>query len=300
MHNKGASTFLVITIVVMTVVLLAVLITGGVIYYKYYYQEAEEKEEKEEEEEELFEIIETGDIPYEEKYTFSIETAEFIVYPPNFDSFEFGYFEAYNKGEKIYASEPIYMIMDLFSFRYKENKYIVVSDYSGGAHCCSEAYVFLLDKDNDLKLIETLPLGNTSISEDSLIMEDDDLYLAVFDDRFAYFYTFYANSYFFVRYLKVEDDKLISSNDAFQESYLEEAVRCEGELEEQLKTGEDDFEFYSPFLVCITVNYMLAGQEAKAWQKFNEYSSEVPLTYYGGAIDLEEFKKGLEDMMRSL
>ena len=122
-------------------------------------------------------------------------------------------------------------------------------------------------------------------------MKDGSLYIKIFDDRFAYFYTYYANSYFLVQHLKVEGDKLVLSNGGFEEEYIAEAVECESSLSQQLEEELGDFEMYSPLLVCITVNYMMAGQEEKAWQKFEEYSSKVPLDYIGGEVSLDEIKK---------
>jgi len=52
-------------------------------------------------------------------------------------------------------------------------------------------------------------------------------------------------------------------------------------------------------LVCITVNYLLAGQEEEAWQKFEQYSVQVPLNYYGDLVDLEQFKQDLINLFQS-
>ncbi len=72
----------------------------------------------------------------------TIETALFKIYPLNIDKNEFGYFEAYNNSEKIYTSGKNYNVNDLFAFEYNKNKYIIVGDYSGGAHCCTTDYIF--------------------------------------------------------------------------------------------------------------------------------------------------------------
>ncbi len=277
------NTKIIILISVIIIILVLALIAGLIFYL--YYSEEEEIVSKEDE----FSIIKTEQVSFDKEQAYEIGTAEFIVYPPDFENFDFGYFEAYNKGEKVYASTPLYMIMDILAFEYKGKKYIILSDYSGGAHCCFEEYVFLLD--DDLELIETLELGETTILEDSLIMEDDKLYIKIFDDQFAYFYTPYVTSYFFVQYLEVKDDELIINNSAFEEEYIQEAERCEDELEEQIEQGVGSFENYSPYLVCITLNYLLAGKEDLAWQKFESYSSRVPLDYYGEEVDLDQFKQ---------
>ena len=282
---------ILILITIVIAIILFVVVAGLIFYYLLYYEKTEKEVDLKDED--TFSIIKAEPIPYEEDYRFNIGTAEFVIYAPDFETFEFGYFEAYNNGEKVYSTAPLYMIMDLLAFEYNENKYIIISEYSGGAHCCFEEYIFFLDKNNDLELIEILDLGNAHILEDSLFMENDDLYIKIFDDRFAYFYTPYVNSYFFIQYLKIEQDNLIASNNNFQEDYLKEAVRCENNLKEQLEQEIEEFENYSPLLVCITVNYLLAGQEQKAWQKFEQYSVEVPSEHYGTSVNLEDFKQGL-------
>ena len=279
--------------------IISALIIGAVVFYFFFYQPDEERSKDEEEASdwENFSILETGEISYDKEYRYEISTAEFVIYPPDLETFEFGYFEAYNKGEKVYTSIPLYMVLDILAFEYQWNKYIIVSDYSGGAHCCFSEYIFCLDENNELKFIGSLDLGETHILEESLIVKGKKLYIKVFDDRFAYFYTPYVNSYFFAEYLEVEDDQLIVNNVDFEQDYLEEAFHCENDLEEQLAEQEtEEFENYSPLLVCITANYLLAGQEEKAWQKFEQYSAQVPLDYYGGLVDLEQFKQDLIDL----
>jgi len=192
------------------------------------------------------------------------------------------------------------MVLDILAFKYQWNEYIIVSDYSGGAHCCFSEYIFCLGENNELKFIGSLDLGETHISEESLVMKGKNLFIKIFDDRFAYFYTPYVNSYFFAQYLEVEDDQLIINNTDFQADYLEQAFRCENDLKEQLAKQEtEEFENYSPLLVCITVNYLLANEEEEAWQKFEQYSVQVPLNYYGDLVDLEQFKQDLINLYQS-
>lgn len=290
---------ILVLITIVIAIILFLIVTGLIFYYLFYYEKPEEEVDLEDED--SFSIIETEPIPYDDEgeHRFNIGTAEFVVYPPNLETFEFGYFEAYNSGEKVYSTTPLYMITDLLAFEYDGNKYIIISEYSGGAHCCFEEYIFLLDKNNDLELIGILDLGNAHILEDSLFMKDDDLYIKIFDDRFAYFYTPYVSSYFFIQYLKIEQDNLIASNNNFQEDYLKEAIRCENNLKEQLEQEIEEFESYSPLLVCITINYLLADQEQKAWQKFEQYSVQVPLGHYGTLVNLEDFKQGLIQLYES-
>ena len=125
-------------------------------------------------------------------------------------------------------------------------------------------------------------------------MKNDVLYIRILDDRFAYFYTPYVTSYFFPQYLEVDPSGFGINNQAFKQDYLKEAERCENEIIEDL--GEE-FEYYSPLLVCIVANYVLAGEDDLAWQKFDEYSETIPLNYYGQTVDLEQFKKELTELL---
>lgn len=296
---------ILVLISILIAIIISVLIIGAVVFYFFFYQSDQEKPEDEEDTEDTsdwknFSILETGEISYDEEYRYEISTAEFVIYPPDLETFEFGYFEVYNKGEKVYTSTPIYMILDILAFSYQWNEYIIVSEYSGGAHCCFSEYIFYLGKNNELKFIGTLNLGETHILEESLVMKGKKLYIKIFDDRFAYFYSPYFNSYFFAQYLEVQDDQIIINNIDFHQDYIEEAFICENDLEEQLAKQEtEEFEDYSSLLVCITVNYLLAGEEEEAWQKFEQYSVQVPLNYYGDLVDLEQFKQDLIDLFES-
>jgi len=137
-------------------------------------------------------------------------------------------------------------------------------------------------------------LGETSIIKENIIMQGDNLYIRILDDRFAYFYTPYVTSYFFPQYLEVKPEGFEINNQAFKQDYLKEADRCEKEMLEDL--GEE-FEYYSPLLVCIVANYILAGEDDLAWQIFDEYSEIVPSNYYGQTVDLEQFKKELKELL---
>ncbi len=230
-------------------------------------------------EDEIYSIIETEKMVFSDlnnPFEQAVGTALFKIYPLNIDKNEFGYFEAYNNGEKIYTSGKNYNVNDLFAFEYNKNKYIIVGDYSGGAHCCTTDYIFRLDGENNLKLIDTLPLGNAiSIGENNLLEKDGNLYLEVNDDRFAYFYTSYASSYSFKKYYLIAEEGLILKTEDFKENYTAEALACEKEFGTLVGSDKGKFEIQFPKLLCVTVNNILAGEEEKAWQGFNDHSVEL-------------------------
>lgn len=273
---------------ILIVVILAVIVGGGTLYWhlklkgielspQFSYPDEFVIQEEMFKTKEVYSII--NEISFIGETTvkeYEIGTAKFKIFPkvykPETRKYLWGYFEVYNKGERIYTSEPIYAISDLLAFEYQGNKYIILSEYSGGAHCCFREYIFVLDKNNNLKLIEILPLRNAHISKDSLIVKDGKLYLRVKDDRFAYFHTAYAASYFFNQYFLIDGDKLIKSNTNFKHEYIEEARRCEKELDKRLSEDKVHYlEEWVPLMICKVVNYLLAEDEEKAWEKFEDY-----------------------------
>ncbi|MBZ9569920.1 hypothetical protein KJA16_03385 [Patescibacteria group bacterium] len=211
---------------------------------------------------------------------YEIGSAKFVIFPKIYKEetkeYLWGYFEAYDKDEKIYTSEPVYAISDLFAFEYQNNKHIILSEYSGGAHCCFQEYIFVLDTNNNLKIIKILPLGNAHITKTSLLVKNGKLYLVIKDDRFAYFHTAYAASYFFNQYFSIHEDNLIESNANFKQEYIEEAINCENDLNKRLLEDESQYiENWFPLLVCKVVNYIAAGETEKAWGEFEAYFAKV-------------------------
>ncbi len=179
-------------------------------------------------------------------------------------------FVAYNNGIKIYEipmSEASPHSGGISAFEYKNNKYISISDYSGGAHCCYSYYVFVLT-DKELKLVSILD-GYIEITT-----AGDKVYLSKLDDRFDYFYSSHASSYFFKRYFLVDNDKIIESNVDFQTDYLKKAEDCDKELNKGLQQNEYSGLSFSN-LVCKVVNYLIIGDSDKAWINFEDYFNKI-------------------------
>lgn len=204
-----------------------------------------------------------------------------------------------------------------FGLIYKDKKYIFSYDYSGGAHCCFSWYIFKVNEDNYLERIEpTNPQGeklrvtiggNIGPGKDNFILKNNKLYLVVVDDRFAYDCGSYVGSPFFKRYFLIEEDKLILNNTDFKEEFIKTAIEDEGGLQDfyermQLMTPEEikkemySFDQWCPLLVRRTVNYLVAGEDKKAWEnldetfdKFSSISSEL-LKLYGKETTPEEIR----------
>lgn len=212
----------------------------------------------------IYSIIEDDNIPREFKnpIRYKIDSAEFKIFPLRIENNEFGYFEAYNKGEKTHISEKGYRISGFLVFKYNGSKYIILKEDSGGAHCCFTDYIFLLNK-QVLKLIRIFDLGN---GWNSLLEKDNRLYLVVKDDRFAYFHVCFADSYFFNRYFLIEGEEIIERNMDFKDELIAEALKCENELNKIIsKDAPANYGLWMRLFLGKTVNYILAGESERAY-----------------------------------
>jgi hypothetical protein len=77
------------------------------------------------------------------------------------------------------------MLVDLDNDGKKE---LIVTNYTGGAHCCDEVYVFSNITDLKYKHTARLIAGNTCITDSNLFIYD-------FYEQFGYFFTCFACSY---------------------------------------------------------------------------------------------------------
>lgn len=204
------------------------------------------------------------------------------------------YFVASNKGQEVYESLRVYQspwsctICKLFTFDYKNNKYIILTDWSGGNKCCANWYIFRLDKNNDLKFIKLFGDLGTAIAhptEESLKEKNGKLYLVMQDERFSPFYMtgyYYYVRVIFPQYYLIEKDDLLRRNADFKEEYTREATDADNKLQnlisEKIKMGKKiDFLDGFPLLLDKVVNYILAGENEKAWQDFEDIFAKFSL-----------------------
>lgn len=228
--------------------------------------------------------------------TFSVDSAKFIIYPLKDISAteqEEGYFEAYQDINLIYSSDKLYNIAGIFSFNYNSDTYIVVTSYSGGAHCCFTEYIFYKDANEKLTLIRELATNNATISPDSFLVKNNNLYLSIMDDRFAYFYTSYASSYSFVQFFQLDDKNLTSANGPFEDEFLKEAGRCETELNAINPADIYSMEDWFPTLLCKVSNYWYSGDQNKAWSGFNDY-----FTKFGASENPNDIRTEIENILK--
>ncbi len=200
--------------------------------------------------------------------TYEVKSAEFKVYAPKNTLTAPGYFEVYQSGTKVFASDPDYLISGLLSFVFGDTTYVVVKDYSGGAHCCDTDYLFRVNPAGQVKLIKTFDIGNVTISKDSLLLKNNKLYLVLIDDRFQYFHTAYVDSYFFNQYLRLDGDAVYAANQDFAEIIAKTAQDC------RAKIAHDASDAWLNDFLCYAANYTLIGKQNTALEDFNGFFNQ--------------------------
>lgn len=237
-------------------------------------------------------------------YSYKIGTAEFRIYKRN-EPDEFGSYdwrdrlEVFNKGERLGdpSASPVdfYVISRITALRHNGDRYIFLQNWTGGAHCCQDEYVFRLDKDDSLRAIEILSLLDGELSSENIIQKNGYLYLKLMDLRFRYFHTSFAGSPVFYQYLIINGDQFIIRNGDFKEEYIKQAKIDQGELDKYLKNTkieEMQFPDWSPFLVQQTVNYLMAGESEKAWSEFDSYFQKFSAISSSSLKDFDNYLTG--------
>lgn len=234
------------------------------------------------------------------------------------------YFVAYSGGKKVFESDGVYKpgsicaICEIFIFEYRNAKYIIVSDWTGGQKCCGQWYMFRLDR-GELKPMEQVVVDslNGFPSEINLEMRKGRLYL-VLRDAIRWFYGqvgLYGYQYplfSFHQHYAIKGDQLLKRDIDFQDEYRQRAQQVGEELEalaEKLQgSNEEDKPVLRPagrwisLLGEKTVNLILAGEAERAWeefdQTFNWFSTlSPPLNNEGEEIDP---KKVREEILKAL
>jgi hypothetical protein len=297
-------------VIIFVFVVIVIIILAGLFFY---FKKSGSPVKKVSTEKSIFSIIDDKENLWDSKtvQSYKIDAAEFRVYPliSSTNNLTAGYFEVLNNGKKVFASDPDYSINELISFQYNANKYVVVDDYSGGAHCCNTDYLFRINSAGDVKLIKTFDMGNAGIIKDSLLLKGNQLYFVLGDDRFSYFHTPYAGSYFFYQYYKLDGDNVIIANNDFKDSLIKTANDCQSALDQEMKDIATDssgrtFSYWFNSLLCRVVNFELAGDEKSAWQGFDGYfqqaasiSPSFTKDDFNEAVSAQSVKKEILDSM---
>jgi hypothetical protein len=194
-----------------------------------------------------------------------------------------------NREQTVYQTVNDYS----FAFDYLGSRYVVAADYSGGEHCCFNWYAFTLDSRNLLSEVKPdaaiSEMGNVyPEGEQNLVKKNGNLYLALADDRLAYYCGSFAGSPLINRYFLISDNRLILKNDDFKDEFLKAAQDSGKELEkyynDPAKNTPDDADILETrcrLLVQRTADYLAAGEDAKAWDQFDSlYGKLTPMNPY--------------------
>ena len=170
--------------------------------------------------------------------------------------------------------------------------YWIISEYSGGAHCCGVYHFFA--KPGGGKPVDYLGQtrghnGGPLPLKELLIIKDDKIFFQDMDNRFDYFHESHAGSMLVNTpdtFYEVTPSSIKINNAPFQERYLKDAVRADQEIAEAAakRTGKppailkpvfgpgldgmlftDDL---GQLLVKRTLYYLYAREDQKGWDTF--------------------------------
>jgi hypothetical protein len=230
------------------------------------------------------------------------------------------YFEIYSKDRRVFKSEKAYFISNIFALEYNENKYLVINyDPSGGMHCCFTPYIFLIDKNDNVKLIKKFREIDISTSLDPInfFIKNNKLYVSWSDPRFTFFDGLaFAYSPTFERFFLIENEKVIEVSKDFKEDYLKEASEYEKEIrniigsakkmsKEKLREEKDIlYQKWFSRLLAKTVNLIMAGEKEKAFKEFDRSFEEfysLSKSYYESRFkEKDKIKKEILERMKEL
>ena len=215
----------------------------------------------------------------------------------------------------VFADTINYILSNSFAFEFQGDKYVASFEWSlGGVHCCINTYIFRIDEDNQLILLEPSYIICSAPyecmpSKESLKIKNNKLYLEMTDTRFAYYSGVYADSPFFKRYILIEREKLVLANIDWKEEFIKEAEKFEKELNvlyKEVKKNQQKYleeaekynwNIWTPSLVRVVVNYIVAREDEKAWKVFDEwfekFSKLIPINQ-----SKEEVKKDIIERMK--
>lgn len=177
------------------------------------------------------------------------------------------------KSNRLVSSKTFPLViydLQFVDFNNDNNPKIVARLYSGGAHCCFT--VAVLDIINDtLALLASKDIANSDfVIKD--ISHDGKKEIVFFDDRFAYEFTSFADSRFFVEIDKLDNGHLVAQNKLFRDYVLKDIERHKADLEKIMRTGEitkSDLPLAQALLAAITGDYYSLGEDRKGFDLVN-------------------------------
>jgi hypothetical protein len=130
----------------------------------------------------------------------------------------------------------------------------------------------ILDVQND----SLVQLASKDISNSDFAIKDLDRdgkkEIVFFDDRFAYEFTSFAESRFFVEVDHFENGQLLPLNKSYRDFVLKDIEQHKAELEKIMKTGtisKSNLPYAEALLAAITGDYFSLGNEQKGFDLIN-------------------------------
>ncbi len=201
-------------------------------------------------------------------------------------------------------------------YRFAGSLYLVVAEYTGGAHCCGQYHVF--SRAADTRTWRYLGVtgaenGGPSPAWNVIVQKDGRLYLREMDNRFDYFHACHACSLLGnmgPQYSLLAPTGLVPDDRAFRERYLELAAEADAAiaaealrrsqkpraiLDAPAKGSEASFvDDLGQLLVKRTIFCLRAGEVERAWR---ELSADVR-RFYQTVDGVELLEREVTELLR--
>jgi hypothetical protein len=208
--------------------------------------------------------------------------------------------KVYNKNQEIMKVETK-ITGWLWCFSFKDNRYVILITSAGGAHGLISNFIFLITPSNELKPIKEIRFTEKSsmdvhpILPSFLLFKGNKLYIKVGGYIEGYYFGAYVYGFPVELYYLIHGPQISLAIAEFKEEYLKKA---EEKSKECLDSGN------LPDAGEAVINYLLAGEEEKAWKVAKKFFDKFPniiineLT--GEEMTLENFKEIIKTIYKGL
>jgi hypothetical protein len=260
--NKGISTPIAITII-----LILAIVVGGFTWWQYTVFNNEDNKGNDivlpSKELQEIEVVKVGD-----SYRVKDINIEFFHGGPG-SEYSLNCFAVYKNEEKIGEECGGERAWPPLAFNYGVNDFIIIPIYPGGNSNPMNYFIYTLNEEG-LDLHHYHGFNDLNSLSNFLVEKDNKLYLKI-KNRYSYDNRSVSGIMFNYYYL-IENGEFEESNDKFKEEYIKNAEESEACFEK-------------------TVNYLLAGENNKAWEAFDD-DIDI-LEQYSEPIEPDKIKKAL-------
>lgn len=215
------------------IILVLVIISIGVLFWKNNNKQPPlPKNEEKSDINIILEMLPKQTPEVEKIFGYSLENAnDNVKFSAGNITFEFKRVDSYETSLKVRLHNSVILsnnyngsVFDVYKIKWKEKEIILVNYFSGGAHCCTTAIPYLVNKDNIVEG-QSMFLGNTgSLNKGSFFIKNNNLYIVNEDDRFSYFEMDYATSSNTMRFpyfaeLVIDPLEFVERNNLFSDIY---------------------------------------------------------------------------------